>query len=412
MVSPRSEAEVAETLRSAAATSARVKVLEAGHSWSDIATTDGTAMRLDAMTRRFELANDVVTVDGGMRLSALVDRLAESGRALPILGSVTEQTVAGAIATATHGSSLRHGNLSSLVSGVRLVTAGGEVVDLSEGDPRLDAARVHLGALGVVTAVTLRVVPAFGLVERTASLAIDEAAAALAEIAGSAEYVKVWWFPHTDIVTVFRYERTDVARRQPRVQRAVEHGLNRFVFPALLGLGRRRPSLIRGITRRIGALYAREQTRRGRSHEMLSLAMPPLNREIEYSVGLAAAGPALLGLRDLIERRDLRVNFPAEVRFVKADTGWMSPAYGRDSCQIGAYMAEAPGIEVYFTEFERMMLEFGGRPHPGKEHGFVPADLRSRFERGEDFARAAFELDPHGVFGNAFVDRWLGRRPG
>ena len=407
---PSSERDVRELVLRASEAGRRIKAVGSGHSWSDIALTDGVLVSLRRMDRLVRIGDGAVTVEGGMSLTKLVRLLDCCESALPILGSISDQSVAGAIATGTHGSSLRWGNLSSLVTGVRLVTATGEVLDLGGDDPRLDAARGHLGALGIVTQVSLRIEPQFWLVEQTSPMEFAAAAGSLAEIAASAEYVKVWWFPHTDRVTVFRYERTEDRRDHPASRRQVEKALNRWVFPALLDVGRRRPALVPGITRRVGAVYARPQTRGGRSHQMFTLPMPPLNREIEYSIAMDAGEIALRGLRALIEEHGFPVNFPAEVRFVKADTGWMSPAHGRDSVQLGAYMAAGERIDEYFAAFEQMMLDLGGRPHPGKEHGFVAADLISRFEHGERFRRLAFDLDPNGVFANEFVDRWLGPR--
>src|SRR5262249_49402295 len=148
---------------------------------------------------------DRVTIAAGTRIRELVAALAERGLALPIVGSIAAQAIAGAIATGTHGSSLVHGNLSSLVEGVRLIDGRGSPIEIGAHDPRLDGARVHLGALGVLTRITLRVEPAFRLAETIEALPLDGACARAAELARSAEYVKIWWLPHTPRAFVFRY---------------------------------------------------------------------------------------------------------------------------------------------------------------------------------------------------------------
>ena len=119
---------------------------------------------------------------------------------------------------------------------------------------------------------------------------------------------------------------------------------------------------------------------------------------------------AVTALSRLIRDEQLRVDFPAEVRFGPAETAWMSPSHGRVSVHIGAYMAQGSDRERYFAGFERAMLDLGGRPHPGKEHGLVPADLLTRFDKGTSFRDLAFDVDPHGMFANPFLDRWLGTR--
>jgi L-gulonolactone oxidase len=372
--------------------------------------TDGIAVRLDRMNEFVGVDEASVTVDAGMRLGRVVSLLDERGMALPVLPTVTAQTVAGAVATATHGSSVHHGSLSSLVDQVRLVTATGEVREVGPEDGALDAARAHLGALGVVTRLTLRTVPQFWLQEAMTPVPLDDVIASLPDIAESAEYVKVWWFPHTDRCTVFRYERSTDHREIPAVAQRIERGLNRFVFPAMLSAGRRWPSLIPRISKGVGALYARPQRRIGRSHDVLTVAMPPVNRQVEYSLLLEQGPAAIAALSRLVRDERLSVDFPAEIRFGPAETAWMSQSHGRRSVHIGAYMAQGPDLERYFTGFERAMLDLGGRPHPGKEHGRIPADILTRYDKGTDFRDLAFGLDPYGMFANPFLDRWLGTR--
>jgi len=158
---PTSEAEVASIVRECATTGRRLRVVGSGHSFSAIAAPDDEAMSLEALGGELVIdrARNLVTVPGGMTLRHLTDHLARTGLSLPIVGSIQAQTVAGAIATGTHGSSLVHGNLATLATSIRIVTGSGEVLTIDEDDPRIHGARVHLGALGVVTAVTLRTKP-------------------------------------------------------------------------------------------------------------------------------------------------------------------------------------------------------------------------------------------------------------
>ncbi|MCA9682429.1 MAG: FAD-binding protein, partial [Myxococcales bacterium] len=207
---PENEAALRTLVREAAAAGSKIKVIGARHSWSDIAMSEGVLVSLDAMQELLavDLEAGRVRVQAGVRLHRLVELLAAQGLALAIVGSVLEQSIAGVMATGTHGSSLVHGNIPSHVVGLRMVTAGGEILELGEGDPRLRGARVGLGALGVITEVRVRVEPLFRLRETTQILSFDEAVASVDAIARSAEYVKLWWLPHTDAVMVFRCERT------------------------------------------------------------------------------------------------------------------------------------------------------------------------------------------------------------
>ena len=410
LVQPATEAEVVELVRRARASDRRIKVVGARHSWSDIAMGEDLLVNLDRMQDLIEVdaAAGTARVQAGIRLHRLIDALAERELGLTIIGSVTEQSLAGVMSTGTHGSSLVHGNIPSFVVGLRMVAGTGEVIELREGDRLFEAARVGLGALGILTEVTIRVEPRFNLRETTESLSFAEALSSLDAIAASAEYVKLWWLPHTDAVMVFRYERTEASGRLNPVAVWIDQWIvNKLVFAALLWLGGRIRRLSRGVNRLVAKTYLDRKPRVARSDKLLALVMPPRHREMEYALPVERSAEALAAMRERVEALDVDGNFIQELRFVRADPGWMSPASERDSCQLGAYMAEAPGIDDYFAGFEADMLALGGRPHWGKEFGIRGAELRALWPHAEAFVAAIAELDPEGVFRNRFVERLL-----
>lgn len=410
---PHGEEELANVVAAADRDGRRVKAVGSGHSWSDAALPDDLAIDL----RHFrgivalDAAAETLSVRGGTRLEEITEALDAHGLAMPILGSIAKQTIAGAIATATHGSSLVHGNLSSLVAGIRLVTASGEILELGEGDPRLAAARVHLGALGVVSEVKLRVTRAFRLAELRETAPFATVVRDLEAIARSAEMVKVWWLPSTGGAVVFRYERTNEAPVDDRVARWIDEEIvNRHVFDGVLRLAGRVPAVTSAINAAVAAAYLRPGRRVARSDRAFNLAMPPRHREAEWAFGLAEAPLALDALSTLVRRHRLRINFPCEIRFVKGDDAWMSPAFGRDTCQIGIYQAESPDRVAWFEGAAKIARALGGRPHWGKEHDWGQAELREVLPRYEAFRALAAELDPKATMENAFVARVLGRR--
>lgn len=411
--SPTNEAEVAEILVRATRDRTKVRPIGSGHSWSDVALPAEAALDLSAMERvlAIDAAARTVRVQAGIPLRALTAALDEVGLAMPILGSVSEQTIAGAISTGTHGSSLRHGNLASLVRSMRLVTPRGETLALGQGDPRFDAARVSLGALGVVTEVELEVVPAFRLVESVELVSPARVAQTLAAIAKSAPYVKVWWLPHTGPMHVFRYTPTSLPADESVVGRWLdEHVVNPFVFPAILGLARVVPAMARPFHRVVARGYLdHPRAPSARSDHAFNVAMPPLHDETEWALDFEAASDVLARLVSEVERERWAIDFPLEVRFVRADHAWMSPAYGRDTVQIGAYATECEDQRAYFGAFERVAKEALARPHWGKECNFDPAYVRAVFPRAAEFAALRAELDPAGVLGNAFLERALPR---
>ena len=410
---PGSEAEVAELVDAVRDRDSTLKIAGAGHSWSDIACTDGELAHLDTLDELVEIDRQAgtVCVQAGIRLRDLIARLAERGLALPNLGSIGEQSIAGVISTGTHGTGLETGNLSSMVRSLRLVDGRGETVEVSrESDEDLfAAARVGLGALGVITQVTIDCVPAFRLRERAWTLPFDEAIAGMADLVETHDHVKFWWLPHTDVVEVFVADRTERRATPPDLlQRVDDAGLLRPVFAGVLETGARYPTVIPLLNRLVAATYFNDYERVADSHEVFNVAMPPKHLEAEYGFPVEAAEEALERMRRRIRMDRHRVNFITEVRFVAADDIWLSPAYERDSCQIGAYIGETPGWRDYFEAFEAIADRLDARPHWGKCFFADTARLSAVYPRLEDFDTLRRRHDPDGIFENAFIERVFG----
>lgn len=410
---PRSEAEVADVLARARRSKHRVRPIGSGHSWSPIAVPERIALALSHLSRVIEIdaAARTVRVQAGITLAVLNRALDRVGLAMPILGSISAQTVAGAISTGTHGSSLVHGNLASLLEEIVIVTPAGERRVLARGrDATFDAAAVSLGALGVITEVVLRVCPRFALIGEVEAIPILDVARELDAIAASAEYVKVWWLPGAEGAHVFRYQRTPLAPRDLRLSRWLDtHVTNRVVFPAALAIGARVPRWTRSINRVVAQSYLERPAVPMRSDLAFNVAMPPLHRETEYAFDMPRAGEALRRIAELIERERIPVNFPVEVRFVREDAAWMSPAFGRATCQIGGYMGESADLPRFFAAFHALSRELSARPHWGKETDVDAAYVARVYPRRDAFVTLAREWDPEGTLRNAFLDRVLGK---
>lgn len=391
----------------------KLRVIGAGHSWTDVAMTDDHLVNLDRMDQLVEVDAETnrVTVQAGIRLYALIELLAKHGLAMENLGSIAEQSVAGVISTGTHGTGLRFKNIGSQIVGMRIVTGTGKVLSVTEktrGDI-LNAARVALGCLGIITQVTLQAVPMFNLEERSWALDFDTAVRELPAVVSNEEHVKYWWLPHTGKVQVFAYNRTNKRPTRPKPYAdKVDSWVNTVLFQKVLDVTGRHHRLIPAANKLIGKGYFGESQRVARSDRCFNVAMPAKHLEMEYAVAVEDAPALLARTQRMLREQGLKVNFVQELRFAAGDDAWLSPAYGRNTCHFGAYMGQTPQLGAYFRSFERLSLEYGGRPHWGKIFYADGPTLLEGLPKAEKFRKLMAKHDPDGLFANAFTRRLFG----
>jgi L-gulono-1,4-lactone dehydrogenase len=405
---PASAAEVVAAIERAAAAGRHVRAAGSGHSFTGAALTDGTHVLLHRMDAVLDAdpPSGLVRAQAGVTLHALSERLAGLGLALENLGDVDAQTLAGALATGTHGTGATLRNLSANVTAMQLVTAGGEVRELDGGD-LLRAARVSVGALGIVTEVTLRCVPAFTLRGVDAKAPLDAVLGTLDERAAAHRHFELYVFPHADTALT---RTNDVVAEPPRPRgrsRAYAEDIlltNRALHAVCLAgraVPRAIPALNRFATRAAGSTVRVDRSDR-------IFASPRLVRftEMEYALPRPALAHALPAIKAAAERHP--VNFPIEVRFAAGDDALLSPAFGSECAYVAVHAFRGMPWEPYFRAVEEIADAHGGRPHWGKRHFHTAATLAPRYPAWERFAAARAELDPGGLFTNAYTDRVLG----
>jgi FAD-linked oxidoreductase len=410
---PESELEVVEAVRRAAAVGQSVKVAASGHSFTDIACTEGRMLRMERLDRVLAIDDDActVTVEAGITLWRLNEELARRGLALANLGDIDRQTISGAIATATHGGGARFGGLATFVRGLELVTGDGTVVRCSpDEEPEVFAcARVGLGALGVVTKLTLECVPAFRLHSIERPTTIDTMVAEFDDVIDGNEHMDFYWWPHTDVATRKVANRTDepIRRKRPAKTWRDEVLLANYVFGALCALGRARSEAVPGLMRRTAASLGKTEMVDDSYRVLVSRRLVRFV-EMEYAVNRADAPGALLRIRELIERERLPVDFPVELRVAAADDIPLSTANGRDTAYLAVHVSAGRPFEAYFRGVESIMDELDGRPHWGKVHFQDAATLAARYPEWDRFRAVRARLDPEGRFRNPHLDRVLG----
>ncbi|MEV4803365.1 D-arabinono-1,4-lactone oxidase [Nonomuraea sp. NPDC049421] len=401
--------DVVRAVRDAAGSGRRVRMVGTGHSFTGVALTEGIMLRPDALTGIVSLADDRVTVQAGTPLRVLNELLAERGLALANMGDITEQTVAGAVQTGTHGTGRDSGGLADQIAELEMVLADGTLTTASPGDDLFDAARVGLGALGVLTTVTLRVEPAFLLHNRRRKLALSEMLGALDELTSANEHLDFFWLPHTDACLVKTNNRSPGPPRPPSpARRWLETVfLENTVFGAACALGARLPALIPRINA-VSAAALGESSSVDLSYKQFTARRDVRFLEMEYAVPRERLAQALREVRDLIERMDWKITFPVEVRVTPPSDAWLSTAYGRATAYVACHVYRPTPNPAYFAGVEEIMTRLGGRPHWGKLHTRDAAYLAKAYPRFADFVALRDRLDPGRLFANAYLDTVLG----
>jgi L-gulono-1,4-lactone dehydrogenase len=413
VLTPATVDEVTDAVVAARRNGLSVKMVGSGHSFTSIAVTDGLMLCPDRLVGIRSVDREAMTVTAlaGTPLHLLNERLAGLGLALHNMGDVDRQTVAGAVSTGTHGSGGSMASLSAQVAALELVAADGSVRTCSAEDDGdlFAAARVGLGALGILTAVTFMVEPAFTLEAVETPMTWTQVVDGFDDLVAENHHLDIHWFPHTDRALAKRNNRTlDEPEPLSRLRGYVDDELlSNSVFGAVNRFANAVPRAIPRLNRLASrALTAR--TYSDASHRVFTAPRRVVFREMEYALPRAAGMAALREARDLIERSDWPITFPVEIRYAPADDIWLSTANGRESVYLAFHVNAQTDHTAYFTAVERLMREYDGRPHWGKLHTRTAADLAPAYPHWADFAKVRDRLDPDRLFGNRYLRRVLG----
>jgi L-gulonolactone oxidase len=412
IVRPTSEDELAEVVRQAHDAGQRVKVVGSGHSFTDVAVTDGVLVDLSHYEKvtAWDPEARQITAQAGLTLTKLNRSLAVRDVALANLGDITYQTISGAISTGTHGTGRRFGNLSSQVVGLRLITGDGSVVACSpEVEPEVfAAARVGVGALGAISTVTLQCVPAFRLHAVEQLERVDDVMADWEGFVDDTDHTELFWIPGTGWAITKRNTRTDEA---PRPLSRSEHLRSKVLQDNLLfGLALKADRLRPGLGRRVQRLAPAPERLEFTDESHKVFASPRWVRFLEMEVGipLAAVPEALERVRRLVDRLGQPVGFPVEVRSVAADDIPLSPSSGRETGYIAVHVPKGGSHHAYFQGVQQIMGDYEGRPHWGKLHFLDAADLAPRYPRWDEAMAVRRRIDPDSTFASVATDRLFG----
>jgi FAD-linked oxidoreductase len=405
VIRPRDLDELAGAVTRAAQDGKTVRARGSGHSFTAVGAAHDVALDLGDWTgiTAADIDTGLVTVRAGTTLRALNAELDRLGLAMTNLGDIDAQTISGAISTGTHGTGARFGGIATQV----VSCSATELPDL------FAAGRVGLGALGVVSSVTLQTEPSFVLAAEERPEPLDEVLEALDENCAANDHFEFYWFPYGPKALTKRNNRLPAGTEPAplsKVRQFVEYEvMENQAFGALCRIGRRVPKLVRPLNRLSSTVLS------ARSYRDVSHRVSVTNRSVrfvesEYAVPREALGDVLAELRRRVPELADPVMFPVEIRVAAADDIWLSTAYQRDSAYVAIHQFTGMPYEEYFALFESIAADVGGRPHWGKMHTLDAAALRSRYPRFDDFVDLRTKLDPTGLFTNPYLDRVLGTR--
>ena len=406
---PASEAELSDIVVRAAGRGQRVRAVGSGHSFTDCACTDGVMVDMTGLQRviNVDKANGLATVQGGAKLHPLFAELAAHGFGIENQGDIDKQSITGATATATHGTGAKFKNVSAQIVSARIVTATGEVLDVSEGDDYL-AARVSLGALGVISEVTLKVVPLFTLHREDELRPLSTTLERLdADVDGN-DHFEFFVFPYGETALTRTTRRSNEPPRPgPAWKKRLGEGLENVGLNVICRTGRQFPSAAPRLNRLMTSLMSPSSVQ-DHGWKVYASARNVKFTEMEYAIPREHAQEAVRRVIDLVRRRNLPIMYPLEVRFSAPDDAFLSTAHGRETCYIAVHQFSGMEFETYFRAVEEIMDSYEGRPHWGKRHYQSAATLRDRYPDWDRFIAVRDRLDPNRVFRNDYTRRVLG----
>ena len=403
-IAPESEQEFVDWIRT---TSGSIRPVGAGHSFTPLVPTDGHLIVLDRMggMRSHDADTLQATFGAGTRLSSLGPALEAVDQAPLILPDIDRQTLAGAVSTGTHGTGLELHSLSGNVTRLRLVTTSGDIIEVTEAsDPDLfGAACVSVGALGVITEITMQNRSAYRLKARNWAQRIDEALDSFEESAAAHRHFEMFPLTHSDYALMLSIDETDEPVNNPPISPEEEAAFGQAMQSWMsIPPGERRP-LINGLAEQIAPSETVDA-----SYKILSNVRSNRFNEMEYAVPREVGAECVKEVLDTIARKEIDVVFPLEYRYVKGDDLWLSMDEGGDRAAISVHRTASEDYRPLFDAVEPVFWKYGGRPHWGKVHSLGHAELTELYPRFEDFRMLRAELDPEGRLLNDHLKKLFG----
>ena len=387
---PATEKEVVDAVRSAIQNNLEVRVVGAGHSFSPLVTTTGLLIDLGRLSGITGIDSDRnrVRMHAGTPISALGESLWKQGLALSNQGDIDKQTIAGAIATATHGSGLELGSFSSSLRWVKLVDGRGEIREIAETDIReLKAAQVALGSLGVFLEVELEVSPRYHLAEEITYPKWQETLDGWDVNVRSNRHYSFMWLPDADSAALYEL---DVPSGESMANRSYTKRYNAVDLYEPEGI----------------SLVANH--RRDRAYRIYPGTFGLPFHELEYFVPVAQGRDAVTAIQHLMLDRHPDQKYPLEVRWVRGEDAYLSPFFNRDTTSLSVSGEPGTNYLPYLRDFDSVLQDFQARAHWGKIHFLTRDRITDLYPEYEAFLQVRREFDPDNVYLNEHARELVG----
>lgn len=409
---PASEQDIITTIKESYKAGQNIRIVGSAHSWTPLYETSDTLICLDNLQgiTHVDYEKHQVTVLAGTKIKKLGELLYQHGMGMENLGDIDVQSIGGAIGTGTHGTGIEFGNIPTQVVAFEIITANGKKIYCSETVNRhiFKAAQISLGALGIIATITLQCVPAYKLHYRSDKETIDSCLANLEHYINSNRNFEFYWFPHTQTVQT----KFSNISQQPAQERSVANYVNDLLienvfFGSVSATTRIFPKLSPVIAKLV-ANFLSPFEKINWSHKVYATIRKVQFNEMEYNIPIEQFRECFQEIRDAFEYYNFKVHFPLEIRFLKEDDIYLSPAYGRNSVHISFHVLNGKNYTKYFDVMEKICLKYQGRPHWGKLHTLTADQLSKLYPKWNDFITVRNELDPTGLFFNGYLRQLLG----
>ena len=409
---PNSEEEIVQIVQSARQSGQTIRIVGAGHSFVPLVKTNQILVSLTNLQGivKVDRIRNEIAVKAGTQIKALNQLLYEEGYAPENLGDIDVQSIAGAISTGTHGTGATLQSVSNQVVALRFVTGTGEIISCSTQDrPELfKALQVSLGALGIITEVTLRCLPSYKLHLRWFKTTLTECLNNYEQYCQENRHFEFFWIPHTDTVMV---KLMNISDEEPKssnwMRRFNETVVENAVLGFIMNINTWLPKQSKIVAQLMASLVTGGEDIQY-AHQVFATERKVLFQEMEYNVPRENFVEALRNIETQITSKNFPILFPIECRFVHSDDIYLSPAYQREAAYIAVHEYYKKPHRNYFDMVEPIFDEFQGRPHWGKMHTKTATELKILYPKWDTFQQLRQQLDPDGLFINDYLKQIFG----